>query len=385
MVRQMNKKKLLVTLIFFITFLTTGCWNYIGLNEMTVVSGVAIDKYDNNYTLSFEIYNLQKTAVGEPIKSEIIESTGETIFEAVRNAKKRTSNKLYFAQAKIIIVSEQIAKEEGINSVIDWFTRDPEIRETLQLVVSQEKSAVELLKADKLTSTTVSTDIQNIVEKDQKITSSSENKQLYKIFNILSSDGISLTLPAVHMVENDDKKVCELNGVAIFKADRLVNYLTSEETKYYILAKDKLKGGIITINTKIKDSDTDLQNISLEIKSSASSQKYISQEKNNIKIKISTTTEVTLGEFKELNQKLTNKDLDKLEKEAAKIVKERIENVISKIQIDYDTDIMGFGRLLYRNNPKEWEKLKNTFDEEFKNIEVIVESKIKILNTGFTK
>ena len=46
---------------------------------------------------------------------------------------------------------------------------------------------------------------------------------------------------------------------------------------------------------------------------------------------------------------------------------------------------MGFGRLLYRNNPKEWEKLKNTFDEEFKNIEVIVESKIKILNTGFTK
>ncbi len=385
MVRQMNKKKLLVTLIFFITFLTTGCWNYIGLNEMTVVSGVAIDKYDNNYTLSFEIYNLQKTAVGEPIKSEIIESTGETIFEAVRNAKKRTSNKLYFAQAKIIIVSEQIAKEEGINSVIDWFTRDPEIRETLQLVVSQEKSAVELLKADKLTSTTVSTDIQNIVEKDQKITSSSENKQLYKIFNILSSDGISLTLPAVHMVENDDKKVCELNGVAIFKADRLVNYLTSEETKYYILAKDKLKGGIITINTKIKDSDTDLQNISLEIKSSASSQKYISQEKNNIKIKISTTTEVTLGEFKELNQKLTNKDLVKLEKEAAKIVKERIENVISKIQIDYDTDIMGFGRLLYRNNPKEWEKLKNTFDEEFKNIEVIVESKIKILNTGFTK
>ncbi len=385
MVRQMNKKKLLVTMIFFITFLTTGCWNYIGLNEMTVVSGVAIDKYDNNYTLSFEIYNLQKTAVGEPIKSEIIESTGETIFEAVRNAKKRTSNKLYFAQAKIIIVSEQIAKEEGINSVIDWFTRDPEIRETLQLVVSQEKSAVELLKADKLTSTTVSTDIQNIVEKDQKITSSSENKQLYKIFNILSSDGISLTLPAVHMIENDDKKVCELNGVAIFKADRLVNYLTSEETKYYILAKDKLKGGIITINTKIKDSDTDLQNISLEIKSSASSQKYISQEKNNIKIKISTTTEVTLGEFKELNQKLTNKDLVKLEKEAAKIVKERIENVISKIQIDYDTDIMGFGRLLYRNNPKEWEKLKNTFDEEFKNIEVIVESKIKILNTGFTK
>ena len=32
--------------------------------------------------------------------------------------KKRAFNKLYFAQFKIIIVSEQIAKEEGINSII---------------------------------------------------------------------------------------------------------------------------------------------------------------------------------------------------------------------------------------------------------------------------
>lgn len=381
----MRKKKILAIMIFFVTFLTTGCWNYVGLNEMTIVAGVAIDKQDDMYTLTFEIYNIQAAAVGEPIKSEIIESTGKTIFDAVRNAKKRAFNKLYFAQSKIIIVSEQIAKEEGINSIIDWFTRDPEIRETLQIVISQEESAATLLKADKLTSNIVSTEIQNIVEKDQKITSTSENKQLYKIFNILSSDGISLTLPAIHVVSNNDKSVCELNGVAVFKADKLVNYLTSEETKYYILAKGKVDGGIITINTKIKENDTDLQNVSLEIKSSVSSQKYISQEKNNIKIKVTTITEVTLGEFIDVNQKLTNEDMINLEKEAGKIIKKRIEDVISKIQNDYQTDILGYGSLLYRNNPRQWEKIKDIFDEEFKNIDVIVESKVKILNTGFTK
>lgn len=381
----MHKKKILAIMIFFVTFLTTGCWNYVGLNEMTIVAGVAIDKQDNMYTLTFEIYNIQEAAVGEPIKSKIIESTGETIFDAVRNAKKRAFNKLYFAQSKIIIVSEQIAKEEGINSVIDWFTRDPEIRETLQIVISQEETAATLLKADKLTSNIASTEIQNIVEKDQKITSTSENKQLYKIFNILSSDGISLTLPAIHVVSNNDKSVCELNGVAVFKADKLVNYLTSEETKYYILAKGKVDGGIININTKIKENDTDLKNVSLEIKSSISSQKYISQEKNNIKIKVSTITEVTLGEFIDLNQKLTNIDITNLEKEAGKIIKKRIEDVISKIQNDYQTDILGYGSLLYRTNPRQWEKIKDVFDEEFKNIDVIVESKVKILNTGFTK
>jgi len=381
----MYKKILLAIMIIFVTLSTTGCWNYIGLNEMTMVAGVAIDKNEDNYTLSFEIYNLQATATGEPIKSEIIESTGKTIFDAVRNAKKRVSNKLYFAQSKIIIVSEQIAKEDGINSIIDWFTRDPEIRETLQLVVSQEESAVALLKADNLTSTTVSADIQAIVEKDPKITGTSETKQLYKVYNILNSEGISLTLPAIHITSNDEKKVCEINGIAVFKEDKLVNYLTSEETKYYLLAKGKLKGAIITINTKIKTTDTDSQNISLEVKSSKSSQQYTSQEKNNLKIEVSTNTEVTLGEFKDLNEKISSKDIINLEKEAGKIIKQRIEDVITKIQDNYNTDILGYGSLLYRTNPKQWKKIKDVFNDDFKNIEVKVESEVKIINTGFTK
>lgn len=382
---KMHKKILLFIMIIFITLSTTGCWNYIGLNEMTVVAGVAIDKYDDKYKLSFEVYDLQGTAVGEPIKTEIIESTGKTIFDAVRNAKKRAANKLYFAQSNIVILSQQIAKEEGVNSMLDWFTRDPEIRETLHLVISKEKSAEELLRADKLTGTTVSTDIQNIVEKDQSITGDTENKPLYKIYNILNSEGMSLTLPAIHLTNNNKKEVCEIDGIAVFKKDRLINYLTSDDSKYYLLAKGLLKGGIITINTKLKTEDTELQNLSFEIVSSNSSQHYTSQEKDNLKIKVTTKTEVTLGELRDRTQNLTYSDLNKLEKRTGEIIKERIEDVISKIQNIYDTDILGYGGLLYRSNPKQWKKIKNVFDEEFKNIEVNVESKVKILNTGYTK
>lgn len=381
----MRKKMLITMSIFLMILLNTGCWNYIGLNDMTVVAGIAIDKSGKDYLLSFEIYDLQNTAQGEPIKSEIVQSKGKTIFEAVRNAKKRTSNKMYFSEAKILIVSEKIAKEEGINSISNWFIRDPEIRETLKLVVSQEKTALALLKTKGLTSSILSADLNNIVKKDQSITGTSISNPLYKIFDILNSKVISLSLPAIHLVKNNGTKVCEINGIAVFKKDKLVGYLSSEDTEYYLLAKGALKKGIITINTKIKSDDKDSQNISFEIKKSSTSQKYISTDVNDLKVKISTSMEVTLGEFKDQEEKLSEKDINKLENEAARTIKKRIEKVIRIIQEYYNSDIIGYGDILYRNNPKVWKKVKEKFDNKFKYINTDVECKVEIFNTGFTK
>jgi len=381
----MLKKKLYILLFIIICMLNTGCWNYIGLNEMTVVSGIAIDKEEKNYILNFEIYNLQETADGYPIKSEVVKSTGKTIFDAVRNAKKRVLNKLYFNDAKVIIVSEKIAQEDGINSILNWFIRDHEIRENVKLIVSKEKTASELLKTKGLTNTIVSTDIENIIMKDQSVTSTTEEVELYKVFNILNYKGSSLTLPAFSLVKNDNKKVCEVDGIAVFKKDKMVGYLSSEESKYYLLAKGEFKGGIITIETKIKNSDKDSQNLSLEIKESKSKIKYSSKDKNNLKIKISINTKATIGELQNQNKKLIDKDLKKIEKEAEKIVKKRILKVLDKITKKYDTDILGFGKKLHIENPKKYKKLKKVFDEKFKSIKISINTKFEVYNTGYIK
>ncbi len=381
----MHKKLLLILIALFSALLTTGCWNYIGLNEMTVVAGVAIDKSGDEYQLSFEIYDLQDTATGEPIKTEIVQSTGKTIFDAVRNAKKRVANKLYFAETRIIIVSEEIAEDDGLNTVMNWFYRDPEVRETLRVVVSQERSAVALLKVDSLTSSSVSADIENMVEKDLKITGATVSMPIYKVYNILNFEGESLTLSAIHLTNNNGEKVCEVNGIALFKEDKLVDYLSSDDSKYYLLAKGELEGGIITIKTKIKSDDTEPQNLSLEIKKTSSSRKYISFDPNNLAYKISTKVQVTIGELRDQSDKLKDEDLLKLQNEAGDIIKDRIKSVIEKIQEEYKTDVIGYGDTLYRSNPKVWKKVKENFQEKFTNINTEVECEVEIYNTGFTK
>ena len=57
-------------------FLLTGCFDYTELNDLSIVSMIIIDKIDNNYSVSFEILNDQKTKDEEVNTSIIVTSSG---------------------------------------------------------------------------------------------------------------------------------------------------------------------------------------------------------------------------------------------------------------------------------------------------------------------
>jgi spore germination protein KC len=141
----MDKGKKLISLFLccFSLVLLAGCWNYRGLNEMTIVSGIAVDRNpeNGNFHLTFETIDMSIPVKEKGLTPRIIEAEGKTLFDAARGAKRRNDDKLYFGNTQVIIVSELIAKEDGLHSVIDWFMRDGEGRETLTFAISQEKNA----------------------------------------------------------------------------------------------------------------------------------------------------------------------------------------------------------------------------------------------------
>ena len=64
----MKKVKMIVTL-FFLAFITTGCWNYHELNDLAITTGIAIDFKNNKYIVSYMIANAKKSQ-GESNKQE---------------------------------------------------------------------------------------------------------------------------------------------------------------------------------------------------------------------------------------------------------------------------------------------------------------------------
>lgn len=358
-----------------------GCWNYRGLNQMTTAVGIAIDKNPKNgtYHLSYEIVDLSVPIKTKGMSSKIIESEGKTLFDALRNVKKRVSNKLYVGHMQIIIISEEIARTEDISNMIDLFLRDGEFRETIYVLISQEKTAHDILHVKGIGQAIISGDIQKIVDSDSKVTASTLSVQLYQLFNTLKAEGQSLALPAIHNVFNDGELVSEVNGIAVFKGEKLTGFLTPEESKYYLFAIDEVKGGLLTYS-----STGGRINSTLEISRNRAKRSFEFKD-GKLKIAIKTDTDVYLAEIMEPNDALDEQQIAAFEKSASAGLEQNIRRVIQKVQFQYDSDIFGFGNMIYKKDDKLWNQLKDKWDEQFQSLEVEVQSNIHILNTASTK
>ena len=373
--------KCLLMVIFI--FLLTGCWDYVGLDDITIVTGMAIDMNEemNEYRLSFEVINSASSSRRErKVETEILESTGSTIFDAIRNVKRRTMNRLYFSNAQIVIISNQIAKEKGLDAIIDFYLRDAEIRETLNFAISKEDTAKELLNKNGIDNPIMSFEIKKIISEDNSSVSATSDTQLYKVFNALHCEGKSLVLPAFHNVENDKEQVIESSGIAIFKKDKLIDYLTVNESKSFLFIDDNINGGILTIDTN----DDEKDDVSVEITNSSTNKKF-SEEDNKYKIDISIKIEGVLAELIEKKHKIDLKKMTEIEKETEKRIKKDIEKLITKTQKEFNIDIFGFGNLVYKTDPKLWKKIKEDWEKLFLEVEFNVNVEVNIINTAFRK
>ncbi len=381
----MNKKIIKIFLIILLAFSCLplyGCWDYVGLNEIGIVIGLAIDKDTdtNMYKLTYEIVDLQKSTKDQGTQTILTESEGSTLFEAVRNAKSRSATKMFFGSMEIFIISEQIAKEEGIEKCMDLFLRDAEPRETINVLISQEQTAKDLLEVKGITNSITSTEIKTIIKKDHQATSKTGDVEIFEVYEILKHEGWQLTLPAFHVVSNDDKQTVESNGVALFDGDKLIGYLSPDETFYFLFVMDEVLGGVIVIN----DDKQDL--ISLEINTCKTKSSYeYDEEKDQFIVTIEVQMDAFLGEYNLCCDELNDYMIEEIQKKADEELSKRIKTIIKKVQTEYVSDIFGFGNLIYRKDPKLWDKVSKDWNRYFTEIAVEIKPQIHITNTGAMK
>lgn len=373
-------KKILVCLFSVLLLLPlSGCWNYRGLDEMTIVSSVALDKGEasGTYKLSFEFVDMTGAVKEKGANGKIIEFEGKTLFEAVRGAKRRSNNKLYFGHTQVLILSQVLAKTEDLSPILDWFMRDGEVRETMFLAISQETTAAEILRADGVDQNVIGIKLRELLEDDGKITGATSKMELYQCFDVLNTPGNDLAVSTLWLAQNEEDKLCELNGIAAFKGERLAGFFTPEETKYYLAAMNKLGGGIITFPT-IEGGKED---VSLEIHKCKTRRK-VSREGDKPKVQLEVNLSVTLAEYMHPFTTLDKERLSELEKMASKEVTSRLEAVIRKAQKEYEADIFGFGELIHKKDYPLWESISENWEETYPQLAVEVEVKTHIIGTA---
>lgn len=375
-------KKVKIYLILLIMFLNTlllpGCWNYREIDDLAIVSGLAVDKgtKEGSYLITFELVDFKGGGKETEIHSETVEAEGKTIFDAVRNAIRISARRLFWSHAEAAIVSQDVARE-GIIQLVDFINRDAEPREQMYILISKEKTAKELLVQQSILTDIRSFEMEKMINTRKSI-SKAPAAQVHDIINMLAGDGITLSLPAIGIMINQGEKTSELSGTALFERDKLIGFLDGEDTKYFLFAKDEIKGGLLTLNVRPERSYDD---ITLEIFESKT--KLTPLEANGkIIMSIDVRLKVSIAEIDISRNVIDEEERKILKEKAEQMLKTNIENVIMKVQEDYGVDAFGFGEIIKKEKPTLWKGIKNEWNTMFEEVDTKVNVQIEIKASG---
>jgi spore germination protein KC len=385
------------TLLLLIVTLTTitGCWSRKELNDLAITVAIGMDKKGDQYKVYAQIVNPNEIAVkkggggkGAPVST--YSETGTTLFEAFRKMTTNSPRKLYFAHLRMLVISEQMAKE-GIGKALDVISREPEFRTDFFIVIAKGLTAEKILQ--------IYTIPQEIIPANTMFKSLQTSNIVWattvkmtkdELIADIISDGKEPVLTGVHLTgdKNDEKVQTEDNikkitpissiafsDLAVFKNDKLVGWLNDNDSKAYNYIHGYVKSTVEPISCP------EGGNLTLEVNRTKS--KIKGKLKNNDpEVNIDLQVEANVGDV-ECKIDLTKLEtIDDLETRAEQKIKKMLTRTIHKVKTNYDADIFGFGEAIHRASPKEWNNLKKNWDGKFVTLPVNVIVDVKIRNTG---
>lgn len=377
-------KKLIIIPIILIL---TGCWNYNELNNLAITTGIAIDKKEEKYEVTYLISNAKKNEIsakeGEA-GTTTYRGIGDTIQEAINDIELKMPFEPYNGHLVITVISDEVAKE-GIENILDYLARDTESRNFFYILLSKDVQAKNILEIISPLQTFPSQTIASDIE-----TSSSDSSLIYKItYNdfiyTLLEQGINPVLNSVTIIGNKEegtdskelsdtipKATIKIDTLGIFKEDKLLDWATKEQTEGINLLSNKID----TFYIKTKCKDNYIMNYIKDIETKTD----IDLDNNKVNVKINGKSSI-----QEVNCKINLEDkntLNKIEKNIENELNKIIEDSTYLIQKKYQTDVLGYGKIIHKKNPKKWNQLKNKWDDTFKDLKIETDINIEIEKQG---
>ena len=381
------KKFTIIIITFIITITLTGCGGYEELNNLSIVTAVAFDKTDDVYELSFLIANSPKAQTSSKegeAKTTVYTGKGKTIAEASKDIEQIVPKQIYLGHINVVVISEDIA-EDGFLKIADWLLRNPQTRKKFYLLQAKDVSAKNILKIVSPLESFPSQSIATLIESNSETKSIATSITYSNFIAQILEKGNDPVLPSItikgDVEEGSNEKNLEttepesylvLGPLAIYKGDKLEGFSNEKESWAINVLKNEAKE--VNYNVKYQNQD-----ISIETSSLKSDIKII--DENNIEITIS-----GVGDIYNINNQIdiqNYKEINKIEKTWSKSLKKDLSKVVKKVQSKYKADIFGFGNLIYKNDPKTWEKLEKEWNSKyFPNLNVKIKTNLKISATG---
>ncbi len=339
-----------VLIVFSFILLLSGCYDYVEINDLVIISGMLIDYKDNKYEITSQVVeNEDKTKI--KVYTTTCYSTDECIYEI----SKLSNKDIFTSHMKVLILTESAVKNS--DNYIDYFLRDTKSKMNFYVYYIEDKYKKDILNIYEDEGSSFY--LKDLIEFNNKVFSSSTPLSFLDLVYKKVEYGIDPIYPNIQIIKNNEKKVIYLNGLVTFSNNKKI-FLDDNNSILLNIITNKLNKTVVTIPC-----DNDI--FSLAVNSSKT--KYDWKDKT-FNFDISLNTKINSYNCKyDLNYP---KDIDKLSKITNEYIKKSIIDLVN-ISKENNNDFIGITSYIYKHS-------KNKY--EVKNIDTNINVNTKIDSIG---
>lgn len=397
------RKLALLTLLLVMPFSMTGCWNQTELNELGLISAIGIDRSGDRWIVSYQLINPSAIssgaggsgkAGGSEAPIHVFSSTGPTLREAIDVSYTESARRLYFPHADIIVLGRQTT-EKGISEIIDFYWRNTYMRETVNVLVTNGQAS-ELLKQLVPTERLPGVAISNILEKTDQFNGNYPSIKMYELAIRLDSESQAAGVPQIELVGAPEAKLdsveklhktstqgkLRITGLSVFDKDRRIGTLTRAESFGISWLTDKVT--ISTLSIPCPDLNEQGEQISFQT-ASAKTKVTPHRMASGYQMRVSVKVKGILSESHCRSNPASLPTLQAAQKEIEQAITDYMEQgwkAAKRLKVD----LPHFADQIHRKYPKEWQKLKDRWEEEeMQDVQLVLDVHATISQTGMSQ
>ena len=371
----MRTRILQALILCVLALLITGCWDYTELELLDFVVGAGVDADELGIVLTVEMAKSTGSGQQAEFKPVVLSTKGRTLSSAAHALSDPAGMEAFWPHTLVFLVSEEVARA-GMLPVLEHILRVRDIRSTMYLFVTKDCTVEEVFKAKPPLAAGVSQHLSSIVRLND-MTAIFVAQQVWQFSADLSAKGIAATLPVVELVHESGDLVPVVRGAAVFHLDRLVGWLDAEQTQIFGLLKGEEQRGFFVMDTRVKGETVPITyefvNNQVEIRP------FVDGGRITMKIKLDLWLGAVAAEKVNL---LDQSVLASVQNQLNSAFTRRSRELLQLVLEDYNTDIIGFGRLLMRRRPEVWRSHADDWDRHLRAITTDIEVNCRIVFTG---
>lgn len=362
--RKNSKRKVIFILILIIIF----SYSFIGSKgemveslDIPVAIGADLEGKEEVATV-LSVYEFQSSG---DITSRVLKSTGRNIGET-RNERQRKSNKKFLLGVEKLYIASEAYAQQGIDNMIDILVNNPTVSDRSPTIVFNGK--IEELLKYKIEGYPSSGDyIEGMIKNSMYYNFFTNQFTMMDLIVRVKAEGRNSVLPYIEL--NQEEKVPEITGFAIFKEDKMVGKTDMKGARAISLLRFSGGKGMITIQEDPKHYINFYAESKRKVKCNKTDGKY------NFVINIDLKGTIASNELDNSIMK-DPKALKKFTSDVEDQVKKACTEYINKAKNEYKTDILELGRVAAakygRQTGVDWDKVVSE-----SNIEVKVKATVK--------